>query len=36
MIGRHAVLEQREQLGQLGREVVGRGPAAVALQRQRW
>ncbi len=35
VVGRQVVLEVGEQLGQLLREVVGRGLAAVALQRER-
>ncbi len=35
MVGRHLVLEQREQLHELLRKVVGRGLAAVALERKR-
>jgi hypothetical protein len=34
VVGRHAVLEQGEQLGELLREIVGRGLTTVALERQ--
>ena len=35
VVGRHPVLEQRQELGELLGEVVGRGLAAVALERER-